>query len=341
MNTLKSSVLLIILTLICHACDSNTKTEKYQHKRNKVVNVKDKIEEIRMDSVLIGSTARLFLSEKYLIIGDHKSEDKLIRIFDRKLFSYLTSIVNKGQGPNEVTVMGNIAADDINNKLYISDHGKQKIFSYDLDSIFIDSPYLLKTKMEMKKTQFPDKYQYVNDTLCMGLIIEPIGNYDYKQSVAKWDMTSGEISIMSYVHPKIKKKRIRFAVSFQKGIYVEAYSYYDLLTICGVDGNLKCNIYGPNWSSSSNVKGTKIHHYGKVTFCKDKIIAAYSGGNNLTDEYYPTKFHIFDMSGNYLKTIETGYRIADYCSDEHNNRLIMNFEDVIQFGYLNLDGILD
>jgi hypothetical protein len=46
------------------------------------------------------------------------------------------------------------------------------------------------------------------------------------------------------------------------------------------------------------------------------------------------------MDGNYIKTIETGYRICDFCYDEKNNRVIMNLDNEIQFAYLSLDKIL-
>lgn len=42
----------------------------------------------------------------------------------------------------------------------------------------------------MKKKLFPDDYLYLNDTLCIAKIIEPIGNNDYKPSVARWNMAT-------------------------------------------------------------------------------------------------------------------------------------------------------
>ena len=50
----------------------------------------------------------------------------------------------------------------------------------------------------MKKKLFPDDYLYLNDTLCIARIIEPIGNNDYKPSVARWNMATGEINPMPY-----------------------------------------------------------------------------------------------------------------------------------------------
>jgi hypothetical protein len=151
-------------------------------------------------------------------------------------------------------------------------------------------------------------------------------------------MNTGEIKPMPYEHPDINKKRIGFAASVENDIYVECYSLHNLMTICSLDGDLKYNIYGRNWNGNS--KTNVIHHYYAVAFCNDRIIAAYSGGDYDSDEYFPTKFLVFDLNGDYIQTLETGYRILDFCHDEANNRIIMAFDDDIQFGYLELDGLI-
>jgi hypothetical protein len=109
------------------------------------------------------------------------------------------------------------------------------------------------------------------------------------------------------------------------------------MSICTLNGELKCNIYGDRWDSRTS---NKIHHYGFVVFCKDKIIASYSGGNNFSDEYYPTKFLVFDLNGNYIQTIETEYRIIDFFYDKENNRLIMSLDDEMQLAFLDLNGLI-
>ena len=44
--------------------------------------------------------------------------------------------------------------------------------------------------------------------------------------------------------------------------------------------------------------------------------------------------------GNYMKTLETGYQILKLCYDEECHRLILFSYDDIQFGYLDLEGII-
>ena len=125
----------ILILSICWSCSQNSKTEKHQSKRNNIIDVRDQVKEIQIEDILIGSDARLFIDDKYLIIGDYKSQDKLIHIFDKNNFEYITSTAPKGNGPGEITNMGYIAVNESERIFYVSDHGNQKIFSYNFDSV--------------------------------------------------------------------------------------------------------------------------------------------------------------------------------------------------------------
>jgi hypothetical protein len=318
------------------SCARNSKTEKYQNRRDNIVNVHEKVKEIETGDIYIGSVSRLYIINDYLLIRDPKSFDKQIRIFDKNSFNYVTSVGNRGQGPGEITNMGHIASNEVEGKFYVNDHGKLNIFSYDIDSAIADVAYMPTIKLKLNNKIFPDKYQYFNDTLCVGRVIEFTGN-SFDQSVGKWNMITGEIIPMKYTHPGIERKETMFAASIEYGIYVETYTRYDLMTICTLDGDLKYNIYGPRWNKSSPARD---HHYGNPAFYRDKIIVSYSGGDWRKDEYFPTKFIVFDLNGNYLKTLDVGYKIQDFCIDNDNSRIIMSLDDMIQFAYLDLDGLI-
>lgn len=331
-----NKLLSLLLIVVCWSCTQSSDTEKYQSKRDNVIKVKDKVKEIKAEDVLIGNISRLYLISNYLIIADHKSPGKLIHLFDKNNFSYLTSTTYQGQGPDEITMMGHIGIDEANRRFYVSDHGKLCIFSYDLDSVLTNLSYTPIVKTKLNERLFPGEYQYINDTLCIGRVIEPIGNADFKPFVAKWNMTTGKIEKMRYEHPDVRKKRIIPAISTEHGIYVECYAHYDLLTICNLDGELKYNIYGPKWNSEI----TQISHFGySIAVCDNKIITLYSGEDHRTS--FPTKFLVFDINGNYLQTLDTEYKISDFCYDKENNRIIMVMNDDIQFAYLDLDEIAD
>lgn len=329
--------LLILMFIGVWGCANHSDSEIYQHKRGEMINVKNDINEIQIKDVLIGSVARLYLVDDYLVIADHKSADKLIHIFNKDDFNYVTSIADIGQGPGEITVMGHIEEDKNSRAFLVSDHGKQRIFSYNIDSALTAPSYMPEERVRMDKSQFPHVYRLINDSLSVGLFIQPIGTNDFAQSVAKWNMMTGDVETLSQEHPEIKKKRVSFAVSEENRLFVECYAYNDLMSIYRLDGSLLSNIYGPNWHKGTS-DGTP--HYRKVAFCGDYIFATYSGENDSREEYIPTKFIVFDTNGNYIKTIETEHKIADFCYDEANDRMIMNLDSEIQFAYLDLNGII-
>lgn len=334
-----NKLLCLLFVIIANwGCIQNTETEKHQNKRDRIIDVRKKVKEIKINDVFFSAIVGLNLMEDYLIISDPKPENKHIQLFDKKNFKYVAGTAPKGKGPGEITILGRISVDDIHRKFYVNDHGKRIIYNYDLDSVLVNSSYMPDVKMKMNEALFPDEYQYINDTLCIGRMVVPIGKSDFEHVVARWNMITGKIEPMEYKHPKIKKKRIIFSASTDHDIYAECYSYHDLMTICSLNGKLKYNIYGQNWDDK---KSNKTFHYGSVAFCNDKIFASYAGKDNFSNDYLPTKFFVFDTTGNYLYTLEIGYSIVNFCFDKENNRIIMNLDEEMQFAYLDLDGIIE
>ena len=105
------------------------------------------------------------------------SYEKVIHIFSKDDFNHIVSIGDRGQGPNEITSPGFIGTNEKTNEIYVSDHGKQLIYGYHLDSVFKNPQYHPYIKMEMSKTQFPDSYYFINDTLSMGIIVGSADKY--------------------------------------------------------------------------------------------------------------------------------------------------------------------
>jgi hypothetical protein len=330
----------LFLMVICFSYSCRFETEIHQHNRGNSINVRDRIKEITIEDIFFGVNARLYLADNYLIITDAKPhDDYYMHLFDKNSFRYITSTARIGQGPGEIAVIGHIGYKEGDSIFYVTDNGKLKIFGYNMDSVVTNPKYMPEVKLEITNKQFPSKYQFINDSICLGQIIEPTGNYGFKQSLGKWNINSGEIVKMKYEHPDIEKRRTTFAFSAENKLYVECYHYYDLMTICDIDGNLKYNIYGPAW----NVRSIDtILYYDKVIFCNDKIVASYSGEKNNSQDRHATGLQVFDLDGNYLKTLETGYLIQDYCYDRENDRIIMNLDDeILQFAYLNLNGLIE
>lgn len=325
---------LLIALLLSGCANEKNGVEKHQYSRNEIVDVKTMVKEIVEDDILIGNIARINFIKDYLVIEDYNSADTLIHIFNKNDFSYVTGFGVLGQGPYEIANLGGVTTGPSQRYLDVADWGKRKIFSYDLDSILSkSSSYRPQEKLNIGETQFPDRYIYIDDTLCVARVITKVKGSPFIQSLAFWNMNSNQLVPFKYLHPEIQRKRVRFAVSAADNLIVECYLYHDLMTIYDLKGNLKYNIYGECWD---NKVSNKIHYFDKVEFYKDKIIAAYSGGDNMTDAYFPTVFMIFDLEGNYIKTLDVGYKIQDFCIDSNNHRIIMALADEIQFAYLDL-----
>jgi hypothetical protein len=339
-----NKILYLLLAVVCWSCTHNSETEKYQSKRKNVINVRDKIREIQIDDVHISSLAAVYAINDYLIIQDFKSYDNFVHVFDKNSFSHVISAIPRGQGPYEITNPGPIVFDEVRRKFYFTDFGKYKIFSYDLDSLLTDPSYKPAVKANLDTQKIPERYVYINDTLCISIIIEPVSNSDFKQALARWNMQTGKIKLMEYVHPDIKgKPYFSFDVSMEHGLYIICYHDQDLITVCDLDGNLKYNIYGPKWDS----KKTGKTYLENALFCGDKFITAYNGENVFVESERgietgkPTKFLVINLHGDYIQTLETEYRIGSFCYDKENHRIVMSMYDEIQFAYLELDGLLE
>lgn len=323
-------VFYLLVVLFCSACASEQKGEKWQKQRANRVDVRDKVTEISTGDILIGNFAHLYVCGKYLVIADFRSFDKQVHVFDNQTFDPVVSFGDKGQGPKEITVLGTVAWNEAKHDLYVTDHGKLEIFRYNLDSLLANPLYEPTTKVKLAETVFPSNYYYVNDTLSYGVVIKPTSVSTFDQTSGKWNMMTGEFKTIDYVHPADDKKRIVLAVSLAHNTLVECNQRFDLISLYNLEGELQCNVYGPNWDAS----GDRKMHFSDVAICGDKIVAAYVGGDWVHHDGARV-LHVFNIQGEYLKTLDVGRKINHFCYDEENGRLILSLDDEIQFGYID------
>ncbi|RNC63258.1 6-bladed beta-propeller [Proteiniphilum sp. X52] len=329
-------IFLLIFFLTLPNCKQYSEKEKQHKSRDNIINIQNLLREIRFDSVYFSNFAKIYPTRKHLIVSDYKSLTNHIYLFDKTNFKLLAETAPHGQGPNEITNLGHIAVNEQENAFYVTDHGKQKIFAYHSDSVIMNSSYKPAVKLNIKEQQFPNEYIFVNDSICFGTIMEPT-NSGFDIVTAKWNINSGEISPMKYKHPEIKRKRISFAFSKEQEIYVECYNHHDLFTICDLEGNLKYNIYGKKWD---NRMSNETRYFGNVAICNDMIIASYSGKSRLSGNSLPSEILVFEVDGDYIKTLEVGYNIVGLYHDRYLNRIIFHLDDAMQFAYIDLDEIV-
>ena len=340
MKYINTILCLLVLGLVSSCKQYDSGHRKYYDVRDNVIEVKQNIHNIPINNVDISNFGTPYILNQYLLISDYKSFEKLIYIFDKNSFKFITSVGDNGQGPGEIANMGAIIPNNRENAFYVIDHGHQAVYDFPMDSVLSHPDYLPKKKANMDKMEFPFMMQYYNDTLSYALFMKVINAGDYRPVVAQWNMLTGERRFMPYTgHPEIEKKRVSFAASPEHNLYVEVYWYHDLLSLCTLDGVLKYNLYGKRWN---NIKSNENAYYDEVIFCKDKIVASYWGDKRLFKDngnlnvHRPDKLIVFDLDGDYIATLEVGYPILHFCYDESNNRLIFAFDDDMQFAYLDL-----
>ncbi|MDD6891205.1 MAG: 6-bladed beta-propeller [Bacteroidales bacterium] len=331
-------VFYFLVALLCSACASERKgeREKWQRQRDNIVDVRDKVKEIDTGDILIGNWAQPYVCGRYLVIADAKSMDQQVHVFDKRTFRHVVSFGDKGQGPKEVTVLGTVAWNEERHDFYVTDHGKLAILRYNLDSLLTDPLYAPTTKVRLSESAFPSDYVYVNDTLAYGVVIRPTSVSTFDQTSGRWNLLTGDFRTTDYVHPADHKKRITLAVSLPHQRLVECNQRFDLISLYNLEGELQCNVYGPNW----NEGGDREEHFSDADVCGDKLIAAYVGGDWAHNDGARTLL-VFSMQGDYLQTLDVGRRINFFCCDEENGRIILSMDDEIQFGYIDLQELTE
>lgn len=328
---MKENIKLVLIIFLCGACTSKVQNEKWHNQRTNIVSVKDDIKAIDMEDVLIGSLAQPYIFGEYLVVADYKSNDQLVRIFNKQTFKYLLSLGDVGQGPKEISSLGAIAWNEKEHSLYVTDHGQRRILSYNLDSLLNNPLYSPQVKLNFSDVGFPNDYYYINDTLSYGSFIQPTAS-SFTQTSGKWNMRTGKIELITYAHPADDKKRIAFNLSIKHHTLIESNRRFDLISLYNMDGELQYNVYGPNWDQ----KGDRKEHFKDVVICDDKIVASYIG-EDWNNNNGATIFHVFTITGDYLKTLDVDRKINYFCYDADNKRIIMNLDSEDQFAYLDTE----
>lgn len=337
MKNLISSIFLLFC--LC-GCSHNSGVDKHLHHSGNVMDVKERVKEIVIDTPLVSGGARLYVLDKYLVLADGHSSDNQVLLFDKKNFSYVAGTGHPGEGPNEITSLGELIIDGINQRIYVADYGKMQLLGYQLDSILLNPHYLPEYKIEINRTTIPVMYSYVNDTLCYACCIAVKPGQHFHESIVTWNILTNEIRPLISGHPEVERKRIRYAVSAENDLIAVSYDHHDLLATYDLRGNLKHYIYGSKWDNATS--NAMIYYYGSIAICRNRIIVGYSGERNPdAGGIYVSKLLVYDLEGNYLKTLNVGYKIGMFCYEPEYNRIIMALNDEIQFGYLDLDGLLE
>lgn len=343
MNRMDLFTLLIIsLAVSC----SHDKTEIFHKHRDKVVSVRDKIIDIK-PKIIFGNSL-LYIIDNVLIVHEMEpGKEKGIHLFDKNTFSYIASTGYTGRGPGEIASPGRIGIDRKNKILWVQDHGNKVMWKFPMDSIINNEKFKPTIKLDLNYDSFIERFGFLNDSIVIGKAVQII-NGSWIMAMAKLNVYSNEIEKYGYEHPETtgRKSNSQFALSVNNNFYVNCYGYCDLITICDLDGNLKYNIYGPEGLENKDFKKS---YFFAVDVVDKYIFGAYIGETGIIYEggeprgNSPSKFLICDKEGNYIKTIETGYKFSSFCLDEENNRIILYFNnrtEALGYFHFNFDSLM-
>jgi hypothetical protein len=329
-----------MLSLI--SCNQNSDTEIVQDNRNRVVNVSDKIIDIKSD-VIFGNGLLYILDDILIIHEVSPKNEKGIHLFNKNTFQYLASTGYNGRGPGEILIPGCIGVDKSNRLLWVLDHGNSVIWKFPIDSILKNDKFHPSEKVDLNGELFIDRLEVLNDSIILGKAVQMTSKASFIKVMAKFNIKDNKITLFGYENPKTEGRysSSEFAISRENNFYVNCYYYCDLMTICDLKGNLKYNIYGPDVSFDNEFK--KTYFFGVKT-CNEKIIASYIGDRatielaNRSVGNTPSKFLVFDKNGKYERTLDTGSKFTYFCVDEENNRIIAYFNERNEpLGYFSMN----
>lgn len=331
---------IILLVLILTGCKTSG-TEKHQKHRDKIIDVSQQIIDIKPEIIIGGSV--LYIIDDALIVLEHSPKgEKAIHLFDKNTFKYLTSTGILGRGPGEIASPGTIGIDNKNRIFWVADFGNKVMWKFPLDSVLTNKMFKPSVKLVLNYESFIEHYGFINDSIVIGKAVQIKKDFSFTKTMSKLNLKTNTIETYGYEHPDAKGKGSNslFALSLENKFYVNCYFLLDLITICDLNGNLKYNIYGPDGLNNKDYK--KSYFFG-VDIIDKYIIASYINdiglveGINGTRGNSPSKFLILDSEGNYMATIETGYKFTSFCIDSENKRVIVYFEGRAEaLGYFNL-----
>lgn len=189
----------------------------------------------------------------------------------------------------------------------------------------------------MDRDIFAITLQMLNDTASVGLIGMPVSASEINIQTGFWNMETNEIRLLNDLYVGEEHTRYDVEASVEHNLIVEAHWYLNRVVLRRFDGTELCRIEGAtdNWQNMTD-------YYRSPLFVGSNIYLLYYG-RKYTDKdkrnYTPTKIVILDLEGNYLKTLDTPYYITSWCYDEDNRRIILNMNEEVQFGYLEVEDI--
>ncbi|MCH7399044.1 TolB-like 6-bladed beta-propeller domain-containing protein [Belliella sp. DSM 107340] len=310
---------------------------------DKVENISTKIQDFDTEPLI--TYGGLSILGEYLIVMDMLSTaEKAIHIYNKNNFEYISSTGFLGEGPGEITRIGEFTQSYHSDRFWIPDFAKLKLFQFNLDSLLLDDKYKPSVSFPFGKGEFLSRLKFVDEQLAYGSWVEVLRPGEFRTSLGKWDLETGNIEKFGEEHPNLVGERTNayFDYSYHHNIMVLSYTNYDILSVFDNHGKIKMNLIGEKKFDNEN---RKLKFFGQTTITDKYIITSYLGDygflldkNQRPKGIQPNKLLFFSLEGELLKTLDTEHQIMTFTVDEENNRIFCFFSDrEIPLGYFHYD----
>lgn len=321
-----------ILPLLMFVCSCGK--GGYDSKKN-VTDVSGQIKTLDTENLIIGKSSNIYIFGKRLYIVDTKSNDRILYVFDIESNRYLGGALNPGPSPYEISEPGALGVDATTGEAIMFDYGQNRIVTFNVDSILSDSIHGIRTLRNLDMSGFPDSYVYVNDSTGYGRLIIPDGKNSYSQTLCHYTAATGDVRKFNTSEAVGEGNRSCVTVSPDGKTIVEACRTQDLIVMYDTEGNPVKAIKGPAYEPTAD---KTMSFFTGAAVTGNHILAAYSG-RKANKGFYGDRILVFDLDGNYIKTLKLGIEIRKMAYSLDTDNLYISTPDSIQFGILPLGEI--
>lgn len=339
MNIRNTPLLLILLCLAISACNSNTQgvTERHEGKRDNVTEVSCMIS---IDSKLpeMHAITALHMIGDTLILRDTKARNLVFTAYNIRLDSVIGQFGKFGNGPGEIANFGAVFYDPITQNLYGANANQGKIVGFHLPEAIGNANYDSFEKCRMDFQNGNNAIlspHFINDsTIICNVYIPDKETHGIISRIGKLNLLECKVDIIDSTKV-LAKSRCLTVVAPDKNKIFSFDRNHDIIKIYNLEGKPLSYIYGPDFEEEPP-RGKR--YFSDAVICGDKILVTYSGEKSRNSE---KNILIFDLDGNYLKTLKLPYSIIDLAYHPGTDRLYLNTDGETQFGYINLQEVLD
>lgn len=325
--------LYLIFLLVLIACSSKKGEEDIFIPIKKEL-ITDVPAQIIHSSLMMVIARDIDVYKEYLIVRTF-TDNKYLHILNKNTGEIVTSIVAKGNGPDEIVDMADQIQIDKEGNMYWFDFNRKRLFSCNIDSI-VNAP------LQYRVANFDQHFTNIDLVLPLnkGYLLSLGDRYSDTNDIKRYAMADSTKIVSVYSGFPIIKNEVRsleniysnyrtsqhITLSPDLNKFVASEIYGGILEIFHLSDSITLNSTQPFYRSGENELHGFVDVYATNTFIYAIKIDSNLNGANPENRY--NKIMVFNWDGKYIKTYQTNYNLLTLCIDEKSNRLYAIGQDI-------------